>query len=460
MKKFLILFLMLVITSLAANAISNWYGPYHPQVGLQPVGIYEFSNSFNNYPAIVLCAGIDSNYNGKLDSGDVPPSLWGIEVVVLSIFGSFDGGFGASKITDLDMNLNFPFRPAFDKESGIMYYSGINGIQKISISNQSFKKEDYLPLKPAAISIGKTNSGAKRLYLSMRPSNLSPGYVLVYEVNTKKQIDSIPAYINVQMTYPVDTTGLLIINEGNFGSNDSRLQYIAVGGNLGGLMHKTLLDTIIGGDANHIDYDSLTNTAAITCNSSLQVKIINLTTLKIDTIAFNVSQYDGPRESIFSSLGLLTSCYDGKVYGSSLGTLDAGGKAEGLCLFKTHYYLEGGILGIATPFKTGTYDKISTITIYSSFNPMQGIDDNIISNDITISPNPVTDNMLINIGEIAKKTISSIEIFNNLGIKAGIINIEDIKSNISIKNMGLLPGAYYMRINSGKNVKTIKFVVI
>ena len=469
MKKIIALIVLLALQAISSNIAYGWYGPYHLVVGKQPVGIFQVTNETNyDQMPVILCAGVDANFNGKQDPGDEPPSLWAEGMMLLSIIGNFDGPFYTKKIMDLDFPTTSYFvRPAVDRDNNIMYYPGPSGVQKITFSQNIFTavKEDFLPVKPVDISLGNTNSGAKRLYLSLRPSLTEPGYVLVYNVDTKTQFDSIPAYLNVQMTCPVDTTGLLIINEGSFGTNNSRLQYIAVGGNLGNLKHKTLLDTVIGDLANHIAYDARTNTAAITLNGSHEVKLINLSTLTFTaTIKDNDSLYNGPRESIFSDSGIYTSSYDGIVYlrdlnGNLLNTFDATGKAEGMNLWYEYNNSSNALLSIANPYISHSYKIDSTVTLYTTIK-QSDVKENDAVDNLIIYPNPVTDNFIVNFAGIPLESVSSIEIFNNLGEKAGTVSTDEINSPISIKEFGLSTGIYNLRINFGRDVKTIKFIVM
>jgi hypothetical protein len=91
-----------------------------------------------------------------------------------------------------------------------------------------------------------------------------------------------------------------------------------------------------------------------------------------------------------------------------------------------------------------------------------GVTENSVNHDILISPNPVTDEMLIRLN-LAESNINKIEVLNNLGIKVDEIKLnnsplKDLEVNW---NKGCLPaGIYYLVLRTKNETLTEKFIIL
>ena len=179
----------------------------------------------------------------------------------------------------------------------------------------------------------------------------------------------------------------------------------------------------------------------------------------------NAALYDGPRESIYSDSGIFTSSYDGNVYlrdvnGQIIRTFDATGKAEGINLWPSNGFSGGSLLSIANPFIKNTYSVDSTVTLYTTFLPPTDVKENNQFQNLSVFPNPVSDNLTIDLTASDNLLSPIVEIFNILGEKVCELTITERKTTFSARKIGLSPGIYILKTKSLKNVQTMKFVVL
>lgn len=424
------------------------------EVGKRPACIFFNTISMEFGGFYVYCAGYDADNNGLMDSGDEPASVWyapySIEMITTFVIDTLGFKFKKPyKIIEMDFrNEILPVRPAFYDNK--MYLTGLDGLYEITFTQVEYdsvvaSKSKILDLKPAAISHGFAKLGSERLYLSMRPNDTDNGSVIVYELNTKTFIDTIPAYPNVQMTLPLDTRDLLILSEGTLGGNNSRLQFVHVGGNLGPEKHYILADTSIGASANHIAHFNYYQ------NTQLGITCFDSKALKLDKndlfYNFYTADNEGPRESIEYEGKIYTTAYNGYVYINSYpqttaDSLRAYGKAEGMAVNRY-------VLAIATPYIEKTYEPINLVQIYISLPA--SVDNNSVEKHLNIFPNPANESININ----TDLTGGVIEIISTAGIK---VYESQIVNNIDLS--GFTAGVYFLKIQSGNNFRINKFTVV
>ena len=86
-----------------------------------------------------------------------------------------------------------------------------------------------------------------------------------------------------------------------------------------------------------------------------------------------------------------------------------------------------------------------------------GIDELLLNNAFTISPNPAHDNFKINLNKPALPGILHLSIYNIFGEKVYYGTVE--KKDEIINSAEFVPGFYFIRIDDGKNIFTRKIVI-
>jgi hypothetical protein len=450
----LVLFLLL---SVLASAQFDYFYQGRATVGHQPVAVYNFDIGNMPYNPVVYCAGKDLNYNGIMDEGDEAPSLWALPYPILVLFLNIDlqlSAFDAKKLIDLEFKMPvLPVRNFWDKNEKKLYVINSNNISKISSTSKGDFIDSVVVEKVVNVTASAVSSSGDFLYISVRPSFTDPGYVLVYDKIKKVYTDTIPSGISVQQTIPTGAGDLFIISEGTFGKGGGKFQVVDVSK----AKHTIIKEMDIDGTPSHIDYSESENSVYITCNTSNQIKKIFLNNYAIDSLTLALGTYDGPRESIYQTEGvmngmLLTSAYDGNVYihqGKKLmGKFDAKAKPEGFMAI-------GKMFFIATPYLDAAYNLDSNVTIYTE--PFDDVAENPAQEGYYVYPNPSVG--MINIESPEEFNLSTAVLYNSMGEKISNLQISGEAKNISLKDLGLSPGAYFVKISNGRKNLTLPFVI-
>jgi hypothetical protein len=447
MKLFTILFLTICVSVSFSQSIFNYNYTKRVKTGSTPTQLFNVSP----YSPVVYCAGIDINYNGVKDEGDEAPSLWVLPVIILA----YQSGMyinEAVKLTDLEFKMPvLPNRNYYDETTKRLYIINKSSIDTFNFTGFSHSIEfEQGKLIDDIENTSAVSAYLDKVFISVRPS-MDKGFVLIYDIPTKSVIDTIQAGAGVQMTQFIgDGDALIILSEGNFGNNDGKLQ-------LAMFQDKDsvkVMEFPIGGTPNHFYYSEDLLKIYVTCNSSNDIKIIDIAKQSIDTIKLEMAEYDGPRESMmFDDAGvdgiLFTTAYDGKLYafddkGNKLMNEDAFGKAES-CLATGYDFI------IATPFQSGTYTPDTAVTVYSA--PTSVSDHH--SRDIKLFPNPSVNSFTLDLRE--DLIISEVEIVNALGI-----TVAEYKYVSSLKNFrfDLSPGIYFLRVKHNQGLTTLPMSVV
>lgn len=417
-------------------------------VGKQPALIIEdtLHSGFH-----IFCMGYDSNYDGKYEAEEEKPSWWYIPIEFPTQIGN---NFNVEKVKEFDHPIGeFFIRPAVSKnkiyfaQNDIVYaYDFRDGLENLIVRD----------ITPVALSIYENN-----LFLSLR-KNDGNDVIVVYDLKNEKYIDTIEAYVNVQMTLPVlDGKYLLVLNEGNFGAEDSKLQIIDLMDN-----NKEIAVFDIGGAGTYVAYDANTDNIAVAMNGSNQVKLITLKNKEIIN-SFNLptEAFDGPRflQFIDNGASLLVSCYDANIYninvqsGNVLKYLELKSKAEGF--FYGNLLANNEFLLIANSMVKNTYDPDSTVSFYANFS---SVEDRIRPLSINIYPNPVSDYLnIIPLVNIDLVDVSIVEIYSSTAkLMKKVILYADSRRIITLNELDLPSGKYYLRMKNGKNVFQGTFIVL
>ena len=415
-------------------------------VGKQPAMILEDASSGKFH---IFCLGYDKNFDGNFDieEGDVKPSWWSYNIIVP--LKSEIPMLLADKVRDFDYSVgNYIARPAHNKKQ--IFFQQNGSIIAYDLADGSLIDTVAENIDPIAMSFFN-----EKLFISIR-NQVEKDVVLVFDIKSKSYLDTIPAYNNVQMTLPIEYNGnryLIILNEGNFGTNDSKLQFIDLSNG-----NEELAVVDIGGGGNFIDYAIRNDDVwiAATMNSSHQIQIVSLKKMEIiKTINLQTEGFNGPREAHFNNENdlIYVSAYDGNIYEVNPETGDAKNYLE--CKAKPEGFYAGlagnDYLLVANIMDKLTYAPDSTVSVYVRYS---SIEDVVNNTNLHIYPNPAQDLIHIQIPEnISIEIQAKIEIYTSTGllVKKKMLSLNQNKEFI-IKNSDFPRGDYFIKVTSGKNV--------
>lgn len=446
MKKYLLLIALLgvMFSNLSAQIIP--FGHWRDiKVGVQPMKVV-FDEA--NYEFHIFCAGLDANYNGVKDTGDVNPSWWVCEAFpIMTKYGMVDDQ--AHKVMDFEFgtwDFFAPFNPGIllkDGESQ-MYMRQGDRIRMYNLKTKILENDLVCTANSSAILIDNN-----KLYLSIREGE--SGKVQVFDLISNKFTYSFNAGKNVQkiMRYG---KGLVILCEGDFGSNNSELVI-------------TDNDTVptefkritLGNGAN--DFDINGTKCAVAMNGSHELILVSLAEGVIDkSFSVGTSGYNGPRNVRFTTSGLIAlSTYnsDIRIYtidGTELQVLETHGKAEGFDFQGNQYIVS------CNQFTKDTYTPDSTVCVFAG---PQSVEDELSIN-LKAFPNPSQDIVFIE-GDLKMLEREKIEIriFDILGqlIRTVPVNMNPtlkLGFRLSANEYGMTPGTYFLELISGNKKSIVK----
>ena len=459
MMRLVNLLMLLFIGSILCQYNSLSEGVKLP-LGKQPEAVF-YDKQMNCYN--IFCNGRDTLFNYIIDPGDEAPSWWRLKINPTDPNLMFE----LTKIHTFEFStIGWPFRPAIDEQNRVIYISQGSSVSAYNYDNGELITQNVVSISAAGLSIAYG-----KLFISERVWADGSGRVLVYDLTQKIITDTIPAYAYVQQTIPYGNNMLAILNEGNFGSNDSKIYFVKI--NETDFEQQAIVD--VGGSANHIliHGDSL----FVTNNASVRINVIDLNTYSIvDSILFSMDSWSGPRESFYSTDEnlLYTSTYSGTLYISDPSTmkivdsLPELGKADGIAV---NQIISGtNCVVITNPLNQFAYWTDSTITIY--IKAVNGVNDKSVSSTKSyIYPNPVNLSSQINIAsQLNFKDNYEIRIVDESGNTcATIYNINLLLSldsilpsilTIDLKPYNLAQGTYFIIIQNEKESQVVKFCVI
>lgn len=301
------------------------------EIGSQPARIYydETNQLFH-----VFCLGVDLDYDGQKDEGDENPSWWTVNKNDLSNPVKkleFDFGF-----------LGFPFRPYLDFTNRKLYISQ-SGLIKV-FSLDSYSKIDEIAGDYYATAISGNNN---YLFLSV-PEYQKNGKVAVLDINTKQEISSISAGLNVQQNlyYELNAKQMLAVMSEGDGNGNAMIQFFEI--NSGILTSLKKFDGL-GNFGNHISIYK--NHLVYTLNGSHKLIIFDLNNFSITkNISIGTVGFEGPRETAFNSDNeIFVSTYKGDIRKYNLASglmeqqLSTDSKAEGISILQNDIMLVANI---------------------------------------------------------------------------------------------------------------------
>ncbi len=415
------------------------------QTGVQPLGVFHVGEHTH-----IFCTGLDANFNGIQDEGDVAPAWYQYERSSRKLVGSRILEWGS---------IGFPFRPGLDYDNSIIYFSHLGRIRSFSLENLELLNDEVLPGPAAAVSVDQEG---RRLFVSRRVVD-GTGFVVEFDLQTEEQTN-LPAGKFVQQTLAYSTSqggaGLAILNEGDFGTETSTLQIVPeVPG-----PPERLIE--LGGTGNHLfQYGDL---LLVTMNGSHSVQLIDLTTFQIvRTIPTQTLEFDGPRESLVLDDYLFVSTYTGDVRrfdltsGELLDIYQTGGRTEGLGA-------ADGEIWVANEFEPQSFTPQQTVAIIrlepaSTVRVAGAIGREQAS--IAVYPHPISDRAVVSVAaELLAGERPSLRIFRMDGSEAATISCRanadgNGEALIQIDRLALSSGPYMLNLQTKDGARSIPIIV-
>lgn len=407
-------------------------------VGSQPSKIvYSRSNDTYN----IFCLGVDENFNGEFDEGDELPSWWTVK-------GSGNIAL-TNKVMEFEMgDLKFPTRLAYDEEIDVVYIPHKDRIASYDILEHTVIEESVYEVDAVSVDLA-----GPHLMFSVR--NDETDQVHVYDRENNNILQSIDAGSNVSKAAYFNHEGglgLAILNEGNFGQNNSTLMY----GNLPHMQSPELKTVEIGDTGNDIAH--LNGYIVAVSNGSHHVTNINFETDEVEFLPTGTSGLNGPRNlAVEYSNGngvLLVSTYKGDIrvmsnYGLN-SILKLKNKVEDLYIDIEREFL------MATIINNDDYSASKEIA-YSGNLVLSAENETEKEVEIVVYPNPTTDFIYV---RQAIPLQSNIEIYNMTGARIYNADFYGAITKVDIAELNLSNGTYIVKIANQEGIKTSKFNVV
>jgi hypothetical protein len=450
MKKSLTLLLALILFS--TTAYSQLDEIAVREVGSQPVYVLTTNDGFLFH---VICLGIDVDFDGAYDEedGDEYPSYWILGFQITSSPGDEVGISDPQKVTDLPFrSYAFPFRTMVEEDGDDTYllYEWNGTIDRLKlvdgIGGQHQLTEDVLSYNASGIS-----GDDHHYFLSVREGENS--YLKVHSINKDEEVLSVDAGPMVQMSEPYagGGTNIAVLNEGDFGEENSTIQLINFDHQ--GSEHSSKFIPI-GGAGNYFMIDQGGQLFAV-ANGTHEIVQIDLVSQKIvKKVSTGTEGYNGPREiceylwsghSMPPGQTMAISTYDGKLlFWNPLNdeiddymTIEIPGKLEGMTCS------EYGILAVCN-ISNADYSPSNKVYFYGQ---IVGVEDEIAS-EIKIWPNPVRDEFSIDFGGLDRMP-ENIRIIDVLGRRVAMLKYTNSISTYSVSEIGLQSGYYFVVFEVG-----------
>lgn len=454
MKQSKLFLLAFFISSL--SLLSQVNTPIPIAVGPQPTFIDGYFNfTQNDYKLVVATLGIDQNFDGKQDSGDVKPALYQISVEQI-----MSGNLKGSLLTELEFgSLPFPTRIYLDKIGNFAFVPNKLSIHKILLESGVIIttinpfENTQLPPDSYISSIYYFNG-----YLFIGVAGLNQNSFYIIKENTLDILFETAVEHNPIQSIVVDNY-LFILNEGLFGQNNSKLWIYEIK-SFEQWEIVFVKEIEIGDTGNHLAKVG-NDKILITMNGSHQVHIFNVQNLEIEkTIQLPTKLYDGPRESrTIQGNIIVTTAYDGNLYsfdfnGNLLGKINVENKLEGLFAYTLpNPNMNFSIVAATSPFLPN-YQPNDKVYLFLNFiNSVESV--NLGPN---IFPNPANDFVNFDFSKSYEFPVI-IEIIDNLGRKLKEYKFDFLGSKVQLPTGDLPVGSYFARIVASEKSKLVHFVV-
>ncbi len=304
--------------------------------------------------AYILCGGVDANFNGQQDSGDIQPA------VVVS--WSEPGGVFSLGITLPWGPLSFPVRAAsvIGREGATFYVPRIDRLTRFTLFREQ-PEDTLLPVGVQAVSrVGDT-------LLVSRRTGTDEGEVWILFPDGRVDTVRVHACPNIQQVlWDARRQQLIVLCEGVFGNTNATVHFLP--------RADASQDVIVpvGDTGNFLLLEG--DTLLVVSNGSHELYVLDPTTHlshRFPPLSTGTSGYGGPREALLLTLPngqrtVLVSTYSRDVRwidlatGAVLQILPLSGLAEGMALRRLGDTLE---LWVTQPF-TPAYSPDSSVAIF------------------------------------------------------------------------------------------------
>ncbi len=360
---------------------------------------------------VVLNNRVDVNFNGTQDPGDSPASIQIFGVVSSSVQGPGQNTLGATiaslqlEWASVNMQRSFfdilngrLFLPIGDQVSMLTITPALPTVPTLvrttlaTISQLLQATQNTISITAGSVSAMSFFSPTNSLFATIRGNGTSA--VIEYNLTNNQVVNSYAGGVFAQQTIPFETAqnkrGLLLLNEGNFGSSNATLFLYGLGANA------TRTPTIIpiGGTGNHLLRAG--DSVFVTMNGSHEVHVFDLQQERIvRTIPVGTTGFNGPRESVLSGTTLYVSTFSNDVRRFDIRTgrelsprFAPGGRPEGMALLNGQLY-------VTNAFQAGTFTSASSIAQFDL--PFVSVRRSLQVASVQCTPNPTTDEALFTI---------------------------------------------------------------
>lgn len=420
-------------------------------VGTQPVKSYYDSKKNLLH---VFCLGQDLNFNGIQDAEDEVPSWW--------IVRGQSGSYFSEKVREFEFgSLQFPFRPAIDKENDLLYIPHPDRVALYDLLDYSILDNNLWSGNPSAISL----AGPHKL-ITVPGGFDETGEIVVFDATTQNELQVIETEENPQKSIYFNYEGAIwfaILNNGVFGEGKSTIQYAV----LPHMQQPTLKSVNVGATANDLVFKN--GNIYSVANGSHEIYKIDLSNDNVSKLNLGSNNFDGPREIEFVEFVEDGETMEAAVITSYSGLLPIyeENKFVSILPFSSNYRVEDfepidlnnldfPSYAICAPYDY-EYSNNDQVAIAGQFNSSVKEFKSEEVSSIKIFPAPVNGNFTIKIeGLINNFDYEIFDISGNMIFK-GSSNSSRIDLNSN--KIGLNSGTYFARILGTKSQFSIKFNV-
>ena len=182
------------IFSFSANS-QNWEFQTQARVGAEPTSIYYYGDKGDTLLFDVFCNGLDANFNGVKDSGDICPSWYRLYFTKTNLVCS-------QQIMEMSFtSLPWPFRPAILEDTNgdkiplkLLFFAEKDTLKILDLTNKRVL-DNSLYYKSG---ISAISGDGNMLYISVRNSGTDS--IIAFNWKTKQESFRLPAFENIQQT--------------------------------------------------------------------------------------------------------------------------------------------------------------------------------------------------------------------------------------------------------------------
>jgi len=295
MLKYIVILTLFLFSFFNAYSVINYFQSNAVEVGSAPAKIIKLQNSNN---LLVLCYGIDIDFDNQFDEGEEKPSIWLIK-------NDGSNNFSAEKIAEFKNFFNFPLRPTIDNNNGILYIPTEGYIAKYDLNNLEIIDEEAIEIDAAGLDFI-----AGHLLISTNDEN-GAGKLIVLNLSNNQILQTINIGKNLQETYYYrgkDGISIAALTVGDYGMDNSTIYY-------GPINHMFDFDlknsVVVGNTANHMIYTN--GKLYVVVNGSHTVNEIDVNTNTVRTFYTGTTGWDGPRELAVKDNYLYLTTYSNDI---------------------------------------------------------------------------------------------------------------------------------------------------